>query len=281
MPAPPISRLSDSILIGHLQTPLDDATVLTPSTPVRSGLRELRRGNYDQAPVVEDGTPIGFVLAQDLARGRGNVENYVHPILPHALASESSPLEDALPWLDETGFLFLLRGQTISGFVVPSDLNKQAGRSYLYLGLTALELRLADLVRVLSRERDPLGALAPTAANAVRKRLAARTAANVEADVVAELNLAHLFQFVGADAPLLARLRVSTPEEWEGLWKPVNELRKRIAHSVKPVLQSHDEIGPLRQVDWTIHSLLSRLGAMSAERRPPPDSCSADADTPE
>lgn len=243
--------------------------MLTLSTPARSGLRELQRRNYDQAPVVEDGTPIGFVLAKDLARGRGNVETFTRPILPRALASESSPLEDALPWLDETGFLFLLRGQTISGFVVPSDLNKQAGRSYLYLGLTALELRLADLVRGLSRERDPLGALAPPAAKAVRKRLAERTAANVEADVVAELNLAHLFQIVGADAALLVQLEVATPEEWEELWKPVNELRKRIAHSVKPVLETHDEIGRLRQVDGTIHSLLSRLGAMSVERRSP------------
>src|SRR3954464_7829528 len=151
-----IPRLSDSILIGHIQTPLEGATVVTPDTPRRSAFNALRDGNFDQAPVVKDGTPVGYVLTVDLKTGGGLVGPFVRAILPRALASEVTPLEDAVPWLDATGFLFLLRGQAIVGFVVPSDLNKQAGRGYFYLALAELELRLADYVRGIARRRDPL-----------------------------------------------------------------------------------------------------------------------------
>lgn len=257
MSSPSISRLSDAILVGHIQTSLDGATVLSPNDPVRSALRELQSHNYDQAPVLEDGVAVGFVLARDLAKGRGRVASYIRPILPLALASELSPLETALPWLHLTGFLFLLSGQSITGFVVPSDLNKQAGRSYLYLGLIALELGLAEEVRRLDPD-DILDALAAPAAKAVRKRLQKNILANVEADVVAELNLAHIFQIVGAHSEVLTRLEVSG-EDWEHYWRPINALRTRVAHSAKPVLESNDEFERVVDIDHRIHALVAAL----------------------
>lgn len=90
----------------------------------------LRERNFDQAPVVDDGVPIDYVLARDLAHTRGSFDAHVRPILPHALASDRAPLEEALPWLVVGGFLFVLSGRSLSGFVVPSDINKQAGRAY-------------------------------------------------------------------------------------------------------------------------------------------------------
>lgn len=232
--------------------------MLSPKTPARSALRELKRHHYDQAPVVEDGIPVGFALAKDLTRSRGRVESHVRPILPLALASEVAPLERALPWLHLTGFLFLLSGQSISGFVVPSDVNKQAGRSYLYLGLTALELGLAAEVRRLSRDCDILASLTAPEAKSVSKRLSQNKSANVEADIVAELNLSHIFKIIGAEHDLLAQFGVSA-EEWATQSKAINELRKRVAHSAKPVLESNDDFGRLVEVDHRIHALVGRL----------------------
>ena len=259
------SRLSDSILIGHIQTRLAGATVVEPSTPSRTARKALESRNFDQAPVMEGGVPIGFVRTTDLSDGRGNVSGYVQPILPRAIASETAPLEDALPWLEDTGFLFLLRGQTITGFVVPSDLNKQAGRGYIYIALTELELRLADLVRELSRECDTLDCLAPQQASAIRKKMRLRVASNVEADVVAEMNLSHLFKIVGSKADLLDGMHIGTHDEWEEVWRPINDLRTRIAHSAKPLLEVDYGVGALRTVSDKIHRLIGRLEARNPQ----------------
>ncbi len=259
MSSPSTSQLSDAIIVGHLQTPLETATVLSPTAPVRSALRELAEANYDQAPVVgDDGVAIGFALTRDFASGRGRVADHVRPVLPNALASEMSPLQKALPWLQLSGFLFLLSGQTISGFVVPSDLNKQAGRTYLYLGLAALELAVADEVRRLSRSQDVLAFLPPPAAKGIRNRLRRNVSLNVEADLVAEMNLSDLFHIVGCDSDLLARLGVSA-EEWTMCWRPINDLRRRVAHSTRPVLKTTAEFSHIVEVDHRVHSLIARL----------------------
>lgn len=253
-----MSRLSDSILVGHIQTPLDGATVVTPTTPTRTAVRALREGNFDRAPVLDDGVPIGFVRAVDLSAGRGSVSGYVQPILPRALASETAPLEDALAWLEDTGFLFLLRGQTITGFVVPSDLNKQAGRSYIYIALAELELRLAELVRTIARACDPLEFLVSQQATSIRASLRRHEAQNVEADIVAEMNLSHLFSIVGSQDELLDRMQISG-SEWRELWPPIIQLRTRVAHVTRPLLESVQEVTALRNVSGTIRLLLSRL----------------------
>jgi hypothetical protein len=259
MSALTISRLSDSILVGHLQTPLEAAVAFSPSVASADAQRELVEANYDQAPVVVDGVPVGFVLTDDLTGSDRPVGDHVKGMLPDALVSESSTLESALPWLESTGLLFLLSGRTISGFVVPSDLNRQAGRSYFYLGLTALELRLAEVVRRIGREQDLLALLPREASGAVRKRLAERKSADVEADVVAEMNLAHLFKILWTHGEVGSHLSIPDAESWEALWKPVNSLRARIAHPVQPVLESRHQLQALIGTDRTIHRLLSAL----------------------
>lgn len=248
MPTPAVPHLSDSIIVGQLQTYLDHATVLSPSSPSRSSLKELRSQNFDQAPVVDGGVPIGYVLARDLENTRGSVEAHVRPILPHALASETSTLDEALSWLAVSGFLFVLHGHAISGFVVPSDINRQSGRAYFFLTLTDLELELAEAVRSVHRSRDVLEALPAPAARAVRRRMAERVKANVEADVVAEMTLSQLFHVIGTEADMLSRLGFKSNEQWRASWEPINDLRRRIAHPTKPLLESYVEL------EWLIHA---------------------------
>ena len=66
-----LPQLVESIVVGQLQTSLENATVFSPGTPMRSALKDLQRLNFDQAPVVEDRTPIGYVLARNVANKRG------------------------------------------------------------------------------------------------------------------------------------------------------------------------------------------------------------------
>lgn len=252
--------LSRAMNVGSVLTPIEGAFVVAPDTPRRSAIRDLERFNFDQAPVVvdENDAPVGYVLRRDLEHGRGSVGSAMRPILPDAIAGADSPLENALPWLLRSGFLFVLSGQSISGFVVPSDLNKQAGRSYFYLGLVELELRLAAFVRELPSDIDPLTCLWPSASQAIRRRLKTRTQANVEADVVAEMNLSHLFEVAGRHSNLPDAFGA---EDWRSVWEPVNRLRRRVAHATRPVLDAQDELAELIHADRTVHRLIRELAA--------------------
>jgi hypothetical protein len=261
VPAPPVPHLSDSIVVGQLQTYLEAATVLLPSSPTQSALKVLRSRNFDQAPVLRDGVPVGYVLARDLENTRGRIEAHIHPILPNALASELAPLNDALSWLTVGGSLFVLRGRSISGFVVPSDLNRQAGRASFFLTLTTLELELANTVRHLQQGWDVLSALPVPAANAVRKRMNAHVKANVEADVVAEMTLTQLFHVVGTDPGIRARLGITSEEQWRATWAPINDLRLRVAHPTKPLLESPSELEWLMDAAREAARIFSVLGA--------------------
>ena len=272
-----VPLISSAIVIGHLQTELAVAVAFEETEPTRTARRRLLENNFDQAPVVNGGVPVGYVLRSELERGRGNVGAYVRPILPSALVSSQCPLEDALPWLEVTRFLFVLTDRSVSGFVAPSDLNRQAGRAYFSLSVVALEIELADIVRRLNRQTDVLSLLPPNVARAVRSRLKRRSEANVEADVVAEMNLSHLFQIIGSDPNLLEGFGFDSYGSWRCAYQPVRDLRNRLAHPAQPLLGSDAELPWLVEVGRLTQDLLDRATGIAAGAAGLPDSRAADA----
>ena len=257
-----LAGLSTSIAVGHLATPLDGAAVITPTTPVRSARRLLDEGQFDQAPVIDGGVPIGYVLAGDLPKARGGVVSVMKPILPRALVGHSTPLVDALPWLEATRFLFLLEGQRVSGFIVPSDLNRQAGRSYFYLGLVELELRLAALVRAIDTSERVLGTLGPARADQLRKNLEKSRKKNTEVDAVAEMYLPDLFDVAGKLSKLPDTIGVGRGG-WADYWRPIRTLRNRISHASGPILQTPAQLEDILEADRRTHRLIGALDGVA------------------
>jgi hypothetical protein len=262
-----IPQISRAIGIGQLQTDLAVAVAFEESDPSRSARRQLQDNNFDQAPVVQGGVPVGYVLRSELERGRGSVGAYVRPILPSALVSAQCPLEDALPWLEVTRFLFVLTDRSISGFVVPSDLNRQAGRAYFSLSVVALELELAEIVRHLNTQIDVLSLLPHQAAGSVRSRLRKNTDANVEADVVAEMTFSQLLHVVGSGPTILERLGFDCYENWRAAYLPIRNLRNRLAHPAQPLLGSYDDLPWLVAVGRQTQELLARATQIAAAEK--------------
>jgi hypothetical protein len=262
MPAENPARLSDSIVVGLLETPLSSATTLKLGTPARSAVALLQNGRFDQAPVVDArGVPVGYALLDALPRS-GAIDKHVRPILPGALASDRTPLADVLPMLHDTGFLFVLRNKTVSGFVVPSDLNKQPGRSYLYLGMISLELELARVLRPRFPGNSALDRFSLPARHKIEKLLARDEAERVDTDVIAELTLRQLLFLAGSHQGLIESLGCASVEEWAAISVRVCDLRNRLAHSVRPVLSRRDELGWIQSVDSLVRNLLDSLGRL-------------------
>jgi hypothetical protein len=58
-----------------------------------------------------------------------------------------TPLGALMPAMARSPFLLGVEGRAVSGLVTPSDLNKQAGRTYYYLLVAAVEMNLAERIR--------------------------------------------------------------------------------------------------------------------------------------
>ncbi len=79
---------------------------------------------------------------------------------------------------------------------------------------------------------------------------------------MAELQLGDLFKVASEDQRLLAAVGMEAPADLLRTWKDVKAVRNRIAHPVRPVLESLDGLGALLAVDSAIHSMISALQAM-------------------
>ena len=263
-------RLADSITVERIQTPLNGATVLQPGDAAERALELLSAGKFDQAPVVRDGLPIGFVLTQDLAQTTGTIDDHIREILPHSLTAGDLKLEEVLPWLESQRFLFVLAGRAISGFVVPSDINRQAGRAYFYLAITSLELQAAEAVRAMARSTDVLRLLSAAEADDITRGLRARRRADVEADEVAEMYLRHLLRIVGQDERIREASGLLTPDEWDQTCDAIKNVRNRVAHATKPLLESPSGFGRLIEVSEAARRINDAI--LSVGRSKPPNS---------
>jgi hypothetical protein len=255
----PIARAIRARLI---QTSLERATGFDPSDEQAKAWSMLRERNFDQAPVLMGGVPNGYIRRADLDAGSNDtIAACVRPILPSSLVAGDAQFEQLLPWLASEGFLFVLDGRQVSGFVVPSDINKQAGRSYFYLLLAEIEIRLADLIRLWTRRQpewlDPVVISRPNAAFVRRYRQL--RAKNVEADLVAEMSLSDLFRCVSDAASLRGVLGYWTDSDWRDDTRAITHLRNRVMHSAKPILDDQRGLEELLVVDEKARALLGRL----------------------
>lgn len=235
---PAYEEIGSAIRARHLETALAGAVCLQPETDEADAARVLQTNCYDQAPVVSEGLPIGFVLADELdERAEAPVSNKTHPLVPDHLVAAESSMADTLPWLARARLLFVLDGHEISGFVTPSDLNKQAGRTYFYVTLAELELSLSELIRVrFPDQHAAIALLGPNRRAKVLERYASERAENVDADLVACLTFADVCAISEHDDHIRKTLGFVSKTEVQEVIEPLKRLRDEVMHPVRALL---------------------------------------------
>jgi hypothetical protein len=142
-------------------------------------------------------------------------------------------------WLADTGFLFVLREREVTGFVVPADLNKQAGRAYFYLALTEFELALSASIRHAFPAQTVLLDTAVLTRRQIEKvvsRQRRHAAENQDSDLVAEFDLVELCAAAGADERLRCVLESASARTWSEIFPALQPLRNAVAHSNRELL---------------------------------------------
>jgi hypothetical protein len=217
---------------------------------------------FDYAPVTRAGFLCGYVRQDVLAAGARTVGDVHEPLTAVALVAGDTPLATLLPALCRMAFQFVVEGESIGGIVTPSDLNKQAGRSYFYLLLAELEMEMAERVRAgFPDQEDVLTVLPAGRADGIRKRMGEERRDDVLPDVISALDLTDLLNLVKRSDVLAAALGSRSASAFDReVLRPITDLRHRVMHTVRTMASDAPaSLAALMTVENRIRELMAAL----------------------
>lgn len=263
-------EVDSSFQARHLIVPIQDAFCLDSELPVREALANLNERRFDQAPVVRDGALSGFVLRSPLeaAAPTALVGSVERTLGQGNVVSANAPVGSLLEWVEQEGFLFVIDGREILGFVTVSDFNKQPARGYMYLLIGKVEAALSDLLRSRFRDahHESLGFLNPTHARFLRKKYEQDVRDNVEADLISVLGFPDLIDIAIADQPIrfmFGALAMQLENQRGGLV----DMRNRIMHTNLSLVTRKDTLIRLREKERLLRAVIDRATSYLFEPR--------------
>jgi hypothetical protein len=131
---------------AQISTPIADALKVGLTEPSGRARQRLVKERFDQAPVTHEERLVGWVATDALATGRA-VKAVMTPLELCSLVSAEASIASILPLLLDAGFIFTVGDQGFSGFIVRSDMDRHAVRSYLYMLVSGIEMLLAEVVK--------------------------------------------------------------------------------------------------------------------------------------
>ncbi len=212
---------------------------------------KLAESDYDQAPVCEDGEFRGLALRSMLEHTRARtVGRCTVPLTAAVLVSAEAGLPSLLPVLAASHFACVLDGHTVSGFVTPSDLNKQLARTYFFLMIASLEVLLGSLIRSTYPDLEQaLPMLGSERAGLVRGRLMRDKKLNVALDLVAEMELTDLLRVVAGTDRLRGLFGFASRTSFLAASRHLPDLRHSVMHPTRTFLRTDRDVTALIAIE--------------------------------
>lgn len=257
-------QLSRGIRVRQLQTTFDEATCLDAREAQGRAKRILHDGHFDYAPVLSGGDLLGYVAEADLkTESEEPVDSQVRPITSKSIVSGEASFHDLLRWLD-SGFLFVLEGNRLTGFVTPSDTNRQAARSYFYLLVAEVEVGLARLIHAHFQSVDEaLNLLSENRRERIQERRKSDRQENLDADVVSYFDFCDLTKVAGRTEAI--RLGFSR-NKWDDVTGSLTDLRNWVMHPTRSGLSRTYTIARLIDFEERLIDLSNRIYEQAAAR---------------
>jgi hypothetical protein len=254
-------ELETAFQARHLAVSMAHAYALSPRLGATEAAATLRAHRFDQAPVIDSGHPIGFVLLRDVEdASTSTVQDVMTHLGSGNVVSGDASVGNLLEWILEPGFLFVIEGRNITGFITVFDFNKQPARAHLYLLLARLESSLADLVRI--RFTDQLEALARVTDESrprIQERYQADESAGQESELLAYFDFSDLLIVVHGDEALLAQVGYSSPGRWKRDTGGLVDLRHHVMHPVRNVVLTKGGLIKLHEREQRIRDLINTV----------------------
>ena len=174
---------------AHIATDLKGAVTVNQNERPSAARERLARYRFDQAPVVLPERIVGWVLTSKLHE-KQTVGSVMTPLDQSAIVSAESSVANALQVLGQHSFVFTADKAGLAGFIVPSDLDRHAARSYFYLLVSGIEMLLSEVIKSEVSEDTLIEIMRPN----VRKRYDQARSAGSETNAVEYLYINQLVE---------------------------------------------------------------------------------------
>ncbi|OLT21096.1 hypothetical protein BJF81_15745 [Ornithinimicrobium sp. CNJ-824] len=257
-----VQDMSTAIRARQVAMPLEEALAVEPDDDASQCAARLAEEQYDYAPVLTDGMPVG-IFERAAAPGPGAAVGAVmRPLGAELLVSTEATLSDLMRRMTEQPFVFVLDGCGVTGFVTPTDLGTVPVRTYFYLRLAHLENTLSEhLRRRYPDQMEAVNLLGP-ARRASHEAIAADLRSKDKfIDELSCLSLDDLVTVAGK----IDRYRnavSATGLGWRKATKGLADFRNDIMHPSR-IFAGSAEARPAKLVDWE-HRLDTLIGAAQA-----------------
>jgi CBS domain-containing protein len=245
----------------HLAVPISQAFSVAPTDAPSDAAARLREQRFDQAPVLEGERILGFVLTRNLTgTSIRRVADAMVPLGSGNVVSADASIGRLMEWILEPGFLFVLEGRDVTGFISVSDFNKQPVRGYLYLLLARLEIGLADLVRRRFQDQEVALALLPPDGQAiVRDRYEGDRTGEEESELLAYFDFSDLIEVVTEDAELRRTVSGRSRNGWSDYAGGLVRLRNDVMHPVRNAVLAKGGLIRLQGREQRIRMLIEKV----------------------
>lgn len=257
------TEIAAAIVTRHIMTSISDAKMHFASEACSSVVTGLADRDFDNAPVKDSGGRIIGHVNKREAEGLDSrpVESCYQPLDATRVVSAEAPISELLGRLEAVDFIFVVGVSGIAGLVTPSDMNKQAGRTYFYLLLVELELALAECVR--RREfnlNEVVSYLDQNNADRLQSNLRSQSQDDVAADVVAAMYFSDLLMLV-ENARIISGLNERFVDGGP-VRREVKDFRNQVMHPNKTMVTDRkSSIARLNRLDACLRQLLSEAEA--------------------
>jgi hypothetical protein len=145
---------------SQIATAINGAVCIDLGEEAALAHRRLTDARFDQAPVLHENRPVGWVATARL-ENRQTVKAVMMSLDKCVMISAESSIASILQLVHQHKFLFVVGKQGISGFIVQSDLDRHAVRSYFYLLISSIEMLLSEIVKSVIPENQVVIAIRP------------------------------------------------------------------------------------------------------------------------
>lgn len=210
-----------------VQTRLSDNPVCidVKEDPLTASAR-LDKYSFDQAPVVEMGVVVGWILRTEIQDNKPLSDSY-RILRQSDLISADAPLNDLLQRLLTQKLVFLVGASGIEGFVVQSDIERHVSRAHLYLLISGLEISMA---KILSNNLADFNSVVQYMKPESKRWWELARAKDENANPIEYLDLQGLGKALTLDKDALIHMGLS-PQQWQIYIGMLKNIRDWVAHS--------------------------------------------------
>lgn len=194
--------------------------------------KRMKSDGFDIFPLERDGKIVSYINQGKLCGNK--CEDCAIPISPELLIANSTPLASFIEIMKNKDFLFVLKGNKISGIITKADLQKLPVRIFLFGLITLLEMQLLMVIREHFEGNSWKTYLSQERLKKAEQLHNQRKDRKEDIDLIDCLQLCDKRTIIIKKQDLLEKLKYSK-KSLEDFLQEVEELRDKLAHAQKDI----------------------------------------------